>query len=42
MSVDELQQYLVAYVNNELNLHPPLPAKGKSLFDTCCNPTMLW
>ena len=42
MAPDELQLYLVAYVNKELNLHPPVPARGKSLYDTCYNPTMLW
>ena len=39
---DELQKYLVAYVNSELSLHPPLPVKGGALFETCCNPSNLW
>lgn len=42
MEPDELHKYLVAYVNSELNLHPPLPAKGSALFETCSNPTNLW
>lgn len=39
---DELQQYLVAYVNKELGLRPPLPAKGRALFETASDPTNLW
>ena len=42
MEPDELQKYLVAYVNSELSLHPPLPVKGGALFETCSNPTNLW
>lgn len=42
MAEAELQKYLVAYVNCELNLHPPLPVKGKALYDTCSNPASLW
>lgn len=41
MEPDELQKYLVAYVNCELSLHPPLPVKGGALFETCSNPTNL-
>jgi len=37
-----LQQYLVAYVNAELQLAPPLPSQGKSLYDTCSDATNLW
>ena len=42
MQPDELQKYLVAYVNSELSLHPPLPVRGGALFETCSNPTNLW
>ena len=37
-----LHKYLVAYVNQELFLDPPIPSKGKALFDTCADPTSLW
>ena len=37
-----LHKYLVAYVNQELFLDPPLPYRGKALFDTCSDPTSLW
>lgn len=37
-----LHKYLVAYVNQELFLDPPLPNRGKALFDTCSDPTSLW
>lgn len=37
-----LQQYLVIYVNRELALDPPLPSRGKALFDHCSDPTILW
>lgn len=42
MDTDELHKYLVAYVNSELSVHPPLPVKGSGLFETCSNPTNLW
>lgn len=37
-----LHRHLVAYVNQELFLDPPLPSRGKALFDTCSDPTSLW
>lgn len=37
-----LQQYLVAYVNQELFLDPPIPVRGKALYDTCSDATSLW
>ncbi len=37
-----LHKYLVAYVNQELFLDPPIPNRGKALFDTCSDPTALW
>lgn len=37
-----LHKYLVAYVNQELFLDPPIPSRGKALFDTCSDPTSLW
>ncbi len=41
-SAKELQHYLVIYVNRELSLNPPLPVKGKALYDTCSDPVSLW
>ena len=38
----DLQHYLVVYVNKELGLEPPLPSRGKALYDTCSDPTVLW
>lgn len=37
-----LHKYFVAYVNQELFLDPPLPNRGKALFDTCSDPSLLW
>ena len=37
-----LQEYLVAYVNHELQLDPSLPSQGKALYDTCADATVLW
>ena len=42
MEVDELQKYLVAYVNKELAVSPPLPAKGRALFEVASDPANLW
>lgn len=41
MATGDLHRHLVAYVNQTLSLHPPLPARGKALFDTCSNTTIL-
>ena len=37
-----LQQYLVAYVNQELFLDPPIPSQGKALYDVCSDAASLW
>ena len=42
MPVDELQRYLVAYVNQELALSPPIPSRGRALYDVCSNTANLW
>lgn len=41
-SAGDLHAYLVAYVNQTLFLDPPLPSRGKALYDTCSDPTHLW
>jgi hypothetical protein len=41
MPVDELQRYLVAYVNQELSLSPSIPSRGKALYDVCSDPSNL-
>ena len=42
LPVDELQRYLVLYVNQELSLSPPIPSRGKALYDVCSDTTNLW
>lgn len=41
-SSGDFHGYLVAYVNQALFLDPPLPSRGRALYDTCCDPTLLW
>ena len=42
LPVDELQRYLVVYVNQELGLTPAIPSRGKALYDICSQPINLW
>jgi len=38
----QTQDYLVAYVNTELALDPPLPTKGRALFECASDSSNLW
>lgn len=42
ITVDQLQQYLVAYVNQALSLDPPLPSAGRPFYSTCSQPDIIW
>ena len=42
LPVEELQRYLVVYVNKELSLSPAIPSQGKALYDVCSDPNNLW
>lgn len=41
VTVDQMQQYLVAFVNQALSLDPPLPSAGRPFYSTCSQPDMI-